>query len=628
MNTEGYKRKISAILSTDVVGYSRLMGDDEDATVHALTGFRRMISDLIRKHRGRVIDAPGDNLLAEFASVVDAMRAGWDMQQEIEAKNSELPEKRRMKFRIGINLGDVIEEGKSIYGEGVNVAARLESLAEAGGISISGAAFDQVKNRLPYRFDYQGEQPVKNIKDPVRVYRVVMDPEISLSSSRSQKAVSKTPAAMRITLWITAIAVFAAGLTFWGVLHVRSLKISQPSGNPVRQLNEEASIAVLPFKNLSGDPEQDYFSDGMTRDIITDLSKFRNLMVISSNTTFLYKEKPVSAQAVGSELGVRYTTEGSVQKAGAKVRINVQLIDASNGAHVWAERYESEYEDIFSLQSDIVQAIVSTLAVRISKIEQGRAMRKQPQNLEAYDYLLRGQELYHRNTRVSNNLAGEMFANAIELDPNYAEAHSGLGWVYSAKAAYGWTEFPGKALDSAYQYGRKALELDISNSTAHSLLCRIYAFQNQYDRAIAEAEQAIELNPNDAGSYQELGWVLLWSGRVDEAIVALERSLRLDSASPRNSWWHLGMAYYLKGRYDAAVQVLEQGIVKKPDFAGHYISLAAAYARLGRSDEAARAADDLRRLDPFFEVESFGAGFRVSADREAIVEGLKMAGLK
>jgi len=628
MNTEGYKRKISAIVSIDAVGYSRLMSADEEATVQALTGFRSMISDLIRKHRGRVIDAPGDNLLAEFTSIVDALRAGWDMQQEINAKNSDLPEKRRMEFRIGINLGDVIEDGDRIYGDGVNVAARLESLAEAGGISISGAAFDQVKNKLPYRFEYQGEQPVKNIQDPVRVYRVVMEPAGALNESRSTKVVSKTPAAVRVTLWITAIAVFAAGLVFWGVLHVRSLKSSQPSGDRARQATEEGAIAVLPFKNLSGDPEQEYFSDGITRDIITDLSKFRNLMVISSNTTFLYKEKPVTAQVVGRELGVGYISEGSVQKAGTTVRINVQLIDANNGAHIWAERYESAYKDIFSLQSDIVQAIVSKLAVRISKIEQGRAMRKQPQNLEAYDYLLRGQELYHRNTRESNNLAGEMFARAIALDTNYTDAYAGMGWVYQAKAAYGWTAFPDKALDSAYQYGRKALELDISSASAHSLLCGVYAFKNQYDRAIAEGEQALDLNPNDAFSLLELGWVLLWSGRVDEAIIALERSLRLDSASPRNVWLHLGMAYYLQGRYDEAAQILEQGVVKKPGFSGHYIGLAATYARLGLSDKAVGAAEDLRRLDPFFEVESFGTGFRASADREAIVEGLRMAGLK
>lgn len=626
MNTATYKRKISAILSTDIVGYSRLMGEDEDATVQALTGFRGVISDLIRKHRGRVIDAPGDNLLAEFASVVEALRSGWDIQQAIASKNSEMPADRRMKFRIGIHLGDVIEESEAIYGDGVNVAARIESLAEAGGISISGAAFDQVKNKLPYNFEYQGEQQVKNITDPVRVYRVVMDPAESTTKRQPQKRVPPRPT--RILLWITASVVLCSGLIYWGMLHIRALNDHQMSGNPVSQQAEEASIAVLPFKNISGDPQQEYFSDGMARDIITDLSKFRNLTVISSNTTFLYKEKQMTAQAVANELGVRYITEGSVQKAGTKVRINVQLIDASNGAHIWADRYESAYEDIFSLQSDIVQAIVSTLAVRISKKEQSRAMRKQPQNLEAYDYLLRGQELFHHYTRASNIRAGEMFTKAIALDSNYAAAYTGMGLVYQAKAEYGWTAFPDKALESAYQYGRKALELDVTDASAHSLLCGIYAFQNQYDRAIAEAKQAVELNPNYALGYHDLGWVLLWAGRVDEAVSALQRSLRLDSTSPLNGWWHLGMAYYLQGRYNEAVQVMEQGVVKRPGFAGYYIGLAAAYARLGQPEKAAEAADDLLRLDPFFEVESFGTGFRVSADREAILEGLRMAGLK
>ena len=626
MNTTNYSRKISAILSTDIVGYSRLMGEDEEATVHALTGFRGVISDLIRKHHGRVIDTPGDNLLAEFSSVVEALRSGWDIQQAVASKNSEMPSDRRMKFRIGIHLGDVIEEGQAIYGDGVNVAARLESLAEAGGISISGAAFDQVKNKLPYNFEYQGEQQVKNIKDPVRIYRVIMDPAESITTQSPPKRVLNTAA--RVFLWVAASAVLCSGLVYWGMLHIRALNDHPTAVNPVGQQPEEASIAVLPFRNISGDPEQEYFSDGMARDIITDLSKFHNLMVISSNTTFLYKEKPVAAQAVGSDLGVRYITEGSVQKAGDKVRINVQLIDASSGTHVWAERYERAYDDIFSLQNDIVQSIVSRLAVRILKIEQSRAMRKQPQNMEAYDYLLRGQELYHHYTRASNNRAGQMFAGAIKLDANYAAAYAGLGWVYQAKAAYGWTAFPDKALESAYKYGRKALELDINDASAHSLLCGVYAFQNQYDRAIAEAEQAIGLNPNDAVSYHELGWVLLWSGRVDKAIEALEKSLRLDSTSPLNGWWHLGMAYYLKGRYDDAVKILEEGAVKKPSFAGHYLGLAASYARMGRYEKAARAASELRRLDPFFKVDSFGTGFHVLADREAIMEGLRMAGLK
>jgi adenylate cyclase len=628
MHTPVYSRKISAIMSADVAGYSRLMGDDEDATVRRLTAYRHVFSDLIGRHHGRIIDATGDNLLAEFSSVVNALRSAWDIQQQLELKNSQLPEDRRMNFRIGINLGDVIETDGALYGDGVNVAARLESLAEAGGISISGAAYDQVKNKLPYRFVYQGEERVKNISDPIRVYQVKMKRKFFPDSNKAVAPNSTAAGAIRLALWLAAGAILVVGLVIWGRMHIDSLQTEPPADEAARRLDEKASIAVLPLDNLSQDPEQVYFSDGITRDIITDLSKFRNLIVISSNTTFIYKNKPVTAQDIGIQLGVRYIAAGSVQKNGNNVRVNVELIDASTGTHVWAERYERGYNDIFSLQTDIVQAIVSSLAVKISKTEQARALRKQPENLAAYDYLLRGQEQYYRYKRDANLRAGEMYARAIELDPNYAAAYTGLGWVYQAKVAYGWTDFPDKSLASAFRYGRRALELDSSDASAHSLLCGVYAFQNQYERAIAEGEQATALNPNDAVSYLELGWALLWSGQVDEAIMALKKSLRLDSTSQGNGWWHLGMALYLKGKYLDAIKTLERGVTQKPGFAGYYIGLAAAYARLGRTADADRAVRQLLRLDPFFKVDAFGSGFRVAADRAAIREGLRMAGLK
>jgi len=323
-----YKRKISAILSADVAGYGRLMGNDEDATVRTLTSYRKVISDLIRRHRGRVLDSPGDNLLAEFSSVVDALRCGWDIQKEIEVRNLELQENRRMNYRVGINLGDVIEEEGRIYGDGVNVAARLEGLAEVGGINISGSAYDQVKNKLSYRFEYQGEQPVKNLKDQVRIYRVVMTPEVSGKRRRTTKAESKRPVFVKVSLLAAAIAVLSAGFAVWVYLHTRSLSRSHMADAPGKQTADKASIAVLPFRNLSEDLEQEYFSDGITNDIITDLSRFRYLLVISGNTTFTYKGRAVSVVAVGRELNVRYVLEGSVQRAGDTVRVNAQLIDA------------------------------------------------------------------------------------------------------------------------------------------------------------------------------------------------------------------------------------------------------------------------------------------------------------
>ncbi len=627
MPSENYHRKVCAIWSADVVGYSRLMGDDEEATVRTLTLYREALSKLIRRHRGRVVDSPGDNLLAEFASVVDAVRCAWDVQQDLTSRNAKLPANRRMRFRIGINLGDVIAEKGRLYGDGVNIAARLESLAEPGGIKVSGAAFDQVKNKLPYRFEFTGEQQVKNIQDPVKTYQMVMDAQAPTIGVGGVLKKRKRPRSIVLSSIAVVAIALAAAFYYWEDRHAPSLTENRSADTSGAQAPRGASIVVLPFKNLSNEPDQEYFSDGITNDIITDLSRFRNLMVIASNTAFTYKGKNVNIRTIGQELGVRYVLEGSIQKVGASVRINAQLINASNETHVWAERYERDYKDIFKLQGDLVQAIVAKLAIQTFKREQDRAIRKAPQDLQAYDYLLQGWAHYQRRTPASNNLARERFAKAVALDPYYAAAYAGLGWAYWAKASYGWTEFPHKALENAFKNGRKALELDATNSSAHGLLCVVYTLQNQFDLAIREGEQAIELNPNDALSYSNLGWVLLWAGRLEEAIAALEKSLRLDSAYARNTWFHLGLAYYLKGEYSDAVKVLEKGVVKNPDFAGYQIGLAATYANLNRKQEALQAAENLLQLDPFFEVGSYGTAFRNPAHREAIAAGLRSAGL-
>lgn len=627
MSEKTFKRKLAAIFSADAKGYSRLMGEDEESTVRALTRYRKVMCDLIAQHRGRVIDSPGDNLLAEFSSVVDAIRCAWDVQQELAVLNAALDAHRRMQFRIGINLGDVIEDEGRLYGDGVNVAARLESLANPSGINISGTAYDQVKQKLPYQYEYIGEQSVKNIKDPVRTYRVVMGSEASVDAVRIEPKGRRLPRAGMLAMIIAGISVLAVGFYFWVDMHAGSLSDRSPMGPAGDSLSQRASIAVLPFKNLSGAAEQEYFSDGITNDIITDLSRFGELLVIASNTVFTYKGKTVDIKTVGQQLGVRYVLEGSVQKVGERVRINAQLIDAAVGTHIWADRYERDYQDIFTLQSDIVQAIVATLTISITNTEWVRAMRKKPQDLQAYDYLLRGWAYNHRRMRASNIQAAEMFAKAAELDPQYSAAYVGLGWVEYRKVSYGWTEFPDKALDKAMAFGRKALELDAANALAHTLLCNVYTFQGQYELAIREAEQALALNPNDAHTHGPLGWAQLWAGRLDQAISALQMSLRLDSTTPRNTWMHLGMAYYLKGQYGKALEVLEKGVVKRPDFVGYHIALAATYAQLGRTEDAAIAADKVRRRDPFFTVDSFGTAFRNSTHREALLEGLRKAGL-
>ncbi len=628
MTEERFKRKLSAILSADVKGYSRLMGEDEEATVRTLTEYRKVIASLIDRHRGRVVDSPGDNLLAEFGSVVDALRGAWDIQKEIKTRNADLPESRQMNFRIGVNLGDVIEEGERIYGDGVNIAARLESLAEEGGICISGTTYDHVKNKLPLSYDYLGEQEVKNIKDPVRVFRVRMDHEalpnaISEGESQSKRRNLALPALLLVVLVAGALAIYSFYL---------DASRPPPPGTPDKvsavKLSDKPSIAVLPFSNLSGESEQDYFSDGMTNDIITDLSKFRELFVIASNTVFTYKGKPVDIKEVGRELGVRYVLEGTVQKGGGKVRINAQLVDASTGSHLWAERYDRDLKDLFALQDEIVQRIVATLAVKIETVERARSMRKDTENLEAYDYVLRGQEYRRERTRASNINAEEMFTKAIELDPSYATAYVGLGLRHLNLVDYGWTEFPAQALQKAYDLAQKALSLDESHAGAHALLGNIYIYRGQHEHALRELRRAIQLNPNDALSLRYLGMIMLWSGRPDDAIEAYETTLRYDPLPSPGTHMNLGLGYYLKGRYDAAISRIERGVAQYPDFVGNYIALAAAYAQAGRSEDAARAAEKILRLDPFFELESYGSVFSNPADRAAIKKGLRKAGLK
>ena len=627
MTTNEIKRKLSAILSADVAGYSRLMGRDEAATVRTLTAHKQVMTDLIRRHHGRVVDSPGDNLLAEFDSVVNAVQSAMDIQADLQAANDRLPEDQRMFFRIGINLGDVIVEGERIYGNGVNVAARLESLAEKGGICISGNAYEQIENKLEFGCTYLGRRRVKNIDRPVPVYRI--QAEIAGNGCRIDHRVSGFPKSLKIGGIILMLTFLVGAFFLWVEAH-RPEKVHGDAlpNDTVAALSRKASIAVLPFKNLSGDPAQEYFNDGVTNDIITDLSRFGELLVIASNTVFNYKGRAVTIGEVGKELGVRYVLEGSVQKTGDSVRINAQLIDAASGNHIWANRYTRDLKDIFKLQDDIVLAIVSNLALSISTAERNRAFNKKTENLEAYDYILKGFEFFSRRTREAANQAAEMYAKAIEIDPSYPAGYVGLGRVHELKVGEGWTEFPAQSLKRAYDLARRALELDPFDASAHGLLGAVFAFQKQYGLAIEALQQAIALNPNHASSYHTLGWALLWSGRVDESASALEMSLRLDGSSPRNTWSLLGAAYYLQGRYDAALDVLERGVVNQPYFIGNYLVLAATYAEMGRDEKAAQAAADVRRLDPFFETGAYGTGFTVREDREKIVAGLRKAGLK
>ena len=628
MTQEGLTRKLTAILSADAEGYSRLMGDNEDSTIRTLTSYIETMTNCIQEHRGRVVDAPGDNLLAEFASVVDAVGCATAVQKKLFELNAKLPEDRKMQFRIGINLGDVVAEGDRIYGDGVNIAARLEGLAEGGGICISRSAYDQVKNKLDLGYKYLGGHTVKNIADPVQVYQVLMAPEAAGKVLGEKRSRSR-----QWYLGVVAISVLILGATAVAIwyFYFRSTPSPETAASNLKTafpISERPAIAVLPFTNLSEDPQQEYFCDGITIDIITDLSKFRNLFIIASNTVFTYKGKSVKITEVGKELSVQYVLEGSVQEAGERVRINVQLIDAITGNQIWAQRYDRSKKDLFTLQDEIIQTIVRTLAIKIETAERSRVMHKDTTNYQAYDYFIRGTGYLLYRTRSAVSKARQLFEKAIELDPQFASAYTALGWSYHLQVEYGWTEFIEQTSQRAVTLARKALSLDDFQPSAHELLGSVYIRKGQYDLAVAELQQALDLNPNDARIFNEMGEVLLYAGQTDDAIRLMKMGLRFNPIATPGIYMELGLAYYLKERYDDAVKIVQQGLAKKPDFVGYHIVIAAAYAQLGRIEDANNSTQEVLRRHPFFEVESFGTIFRNLSDRKHLREGLRKAGLK
>jgi adenylate cyclase len=621
-------RKLRAILSADAVGYSRLMQKDEAWTIQAIETSKQIIGALINQFNGRVVDAPGDNLLAEFASVVDAVECGIEIQRKLKSGKSERQDSHQLCFRIGINLGDVVQQNDRIYGNGVNIAARIEGLAEPGGICISRAAYDHVKNKVVAGYEDLGERQVKNIAEPVRVYRVLLNPELpgEVNGEKPKPPARRRRMAIMVSIVLMASVGLAIGVVF---LKSGSSPDSVTPGHDKRiALSEKPSIAVLPFKNLSGDPEQTYFSDGITNDIITDLSKFRKLSVIASNTVFTYKDQPVSVKDVSRDLGVQYVLEGSVQKIGVRLRINSQLIDAAKGQHLWAERYDKAFKDLFELQNEIVQTIVSKLAIQIEETERRRVMRRNTTNLKAYDVLLRGQEYVYKSTRHANREARHLFQRALEIDPRYSAAYAELAWTHINDFLYGWSVFPNKSLQEAHDLAANALSLDDGNARAHAALGYIYVRRTQYELALSELQQALELNPNDSQSQYVLGSVMLYSGRMDEAIRWKEKALHLNPKGWAAIYMTLAQAYYLKDRFDDAIALLEKGIAKQPEFVGNYIVLAAACAQVGMMPKAKRAAEKVLTLHPFFETRFYGTIFRNEEDKQKLIDGLRKAGLK
>jgi adenylate cyclase len=609
----GVERKLTAILCADVHGYSRLMGGDEEATLATLTAHRKIIDNLIEQHHGRFVNSAGDSVLAEFASVVEAVSCAVDIQTALKAENAKLPPERRMEFRIGINLGDVMVEGDQIYGDGINVAARLESLADPGGICISGKVHEEIGHKLALSYDNLGAQRVKNIAEPVRVFRVLLEPGAA-RTTKSQRVQRKY--LRRGAFSLGGLAIIAAAILFVQHISLKTPRTSAsipPAQSPALAVPDKPSIAVLPFANLSGDPQQEYFSDGITDDLVTDLSRVPGLFVIDRGSTFAYKGKPAKVQEVGRELGVKYILEGSARKTADRVRINVQLVDASTGNQVWTQRYDRQLHDIFALQDEIVQSLVATLHLQLTVLQRGWFLPQRTKNLEAYDYFLRGFESLLSPTADGLAKGRKMFEKSLELDPGYADAYGALALSYFLGSIWQFDTDPG-VLDRAAEVVEKAIALDDSEASAYAVRGWIEGIKSQHDRAVADGKRAVSLDPNSA-----FAWIALadindaecvfpagiappdWgTSKPEEVLAYAQKAIRLDPRHPEKYSMPEGVAYNGLGRYAEAVDALKRSDQNNPRV---HVNLVYAYSELGREQDARAEAAEVLRLSPQFSLE-------------------------
>jgi adenylate cyclase len=580
MAEERMERRLSAILAADIAGYSALMFADEARTVRDLKGHQAVVLPMIGEFAGRIIDTAGDGILAEFPSVVNAVECALAIQSKMAERNAAIEPDRRMQFRLGINIGDVVYDGARIYGDGINVAARLEGIAEAGGICISGKVYEEIDGRIDLVCHDIGEQQLKNIARRVRAYRVRLD----------------------------------------GIA---------PTAAPAPALPAKPSIAVLPFLNMSGDPEQEFFADGITEDLITDLSKASGLFVIARNSSFAYKGRSVKVQEIGRDLGVRFVLEGSVRKAGNRVRITAQLIEAGNGGHLWAERFDRDLTDIFSTQDEVVEKIVGALAVTFTRGEQQRLHRRGTASVEAYETWLRARALLTRGTRESVAQAKAMYRRAIEIDGNFPAPHAGLSLAGISDYSSGWAADPARELDEAETWARRALELNDQDPVGHMALGNVLLWRRNHEGAIAEFRRMTELDPNFAQGHSATGMALMYAGRSADALQPIATSMRLDPHYPPVVLHFLAQANLSLGQYEVAAQLLRDRIGRNPATESSRMLLASCYGHLGRLDDARATWAEILDINPDFSLmqRERVMPYKDAGDFRRIVEGLAKASL-
>jgi len=549
------QRKLAAILAADVVGYSRLMSEDEAGTLSALRSRRKeVLEPAVAQRYGRIFKVMGDCVFVEFASAVNAVECAINLQKGMADRNASGGDGHALHLRVGINLGDVVVDGGDLYGDGVNLATRLQEMADPGGICVSAKVYAEVGRKLELSFEDMGERPVKNIAEPVRVYR------IGAPAQANRAATTALP------------------------------------------LPNKPSIVVLPFLNMSGTPDQELFADGLTEDILTELSRFRDLFVISRNSSFKYKGKTVNVQQVARELGVQYVLEGSVRRAGNRVRVTAQLIDGETDRHIWAERYDRDLEDIFAIQDEVTSAIVATLPGRVEAASRDRATKKPTASMAAYECVLAGKTLHHRSTKADNAEAQRMLARAIELDPKFAHAHAWKGCVLGQAWTYGWCEDRDAVWAEVAGELETALALDDNDSDVHRILAALNVARGDLDRATHHEDRALVLNPNDDLIVVQQGEILTWLGRPEEGIDWIKKAMRLNPYHPERYWHHLGRAYFVARRYREAIEAFQR--ISTPDHLA-YAFLAASNAQAENDGAARNCVQEVLRRQPEFKVESY-----------------------
>jgi len=625
--TASRRRKLAAILHADVAGFSRLMGEDETGTHQALGELRRAVDPLITAH-GRIVGTAGDSVLADFSSVVDALNCAVEMQRASRAINDPIPPERRLELRIGVNLGDVIVDGDDIFGDGVNIAARLEALAQPGTVCISQTVFDQVRNKLDLDYRPLGAHRVKNIAEPIRAYAVGL-PVVAPRPRKGWRPLAAAAGAAALAAAGLFAWVFYAGVGWERIGLSAATKPVEVAGlaAPTR-LAGRPSVAALPFKNLSGDASQDYFSDGITEDVITALGRFSNLLVIAKSASFPFKSSNASPAEIGRLLDARYLLDGSVRRAGDRVRVNAELTEAATGRNVWSQAYDDEAKDIFSVQEDIARRVVGAAAVKLTRFERERVLTKPTENLAAYEYVLRAREFLSHATRDKNDEAATLFQRAIDLDPNYAAAYAALGGSHFEAVVSGWTEFREDELEQAETLAQKALALDPATTSAYRLLAFINMYKRRYDLALGQVDHALDINPSDADIYQQRGTILVWSGKAAEGLPWLEGALRFDRAHTLTAE-NLCFAFYFLDRYDEAVEAADRALAGSPGRSIQVLTrpfLAAAYAQMGKRQDAESERTVVMRLSPFFDARIFAGQFGTQQARDHLLEGLKRAG--